>query len=610
MTELRRLLGYMRPYVGRVVFASILLAIAGGLMAAVLGTFKPLVNEVFGVAGPEAARAAAGSAASDASILSAAKRVLPLDRLASWARGRAYVEVPLVLLVLFFVRAVLLYGGQYVILKSGASVVRDIRADLYESIAFQSLRVYQAHPTGLILSRVLHDVSRLQGVATIGFVDFIRVASSVPFVVALVLWQDWRLATFSLVTLPALAVPMIRLSRRLRGAATRSQETMAEAASLLAETVGGARVVQAFSMERFEVRRFRAALDRMLGADLKAARVAALAPAVMELFGGAAGAAIFFVAGWEVSRGRLTGGDVTVVFAGLGYLFMSLRRLNYLNSEFQQAIAAARRVFEMKDRESEIKDAPGARPLPPFEGAIAFEGVDFRYEDELVLREIDLRIRKGEVIALVGASGSGKSTLASLVMRYYDPVRGRVTIDGQDLRDATLASLRGQIGLVTQETVLFNESVRANIAYGRDDVPLARIVDAARAAQALEFIESLPLKWDTVLGERGARLSMGQRQRIAIARALLKDPPILILDEATSALDSESESLVQKALEELMKGRTSIVIAHRLATVRRAARILVVEGGRIVEEGDHRDLLDRGGAYAKLHAIQFLGSGG
>ncbi len=246
MTELRRLLGYMRPYVGRVVFASILLAIAGGLMAAVLGTFKPLVNEVFGVAGPAAASAAADSAASDASILSAAKRVLPLDRLASWARGRAYVEVPLVLLVLFFVRAVLLYGGQYVILKSGASVVRDIRADLYESIAFQSLRFYQAHPTGLILSRVLHDVSRLQGVATIGFVDFIRVASSVPFVVALVLWQDWKLATFSLVTLPALAVPMIRLSRRLRRAATRSQETMAEAASLLAETVGGARVVQAF----------------------------------------------------------------------------------------------------------------------------------------------------------------------------------------------------------------------------------------------------------------------------------------------------------------------------------------------------------------------------
>jgi subfamily B ATP-binding cassette protein MsbA len=441
-------------------------------------------------------------------------------------------------------------------------------------------------------------------VSTDVLADFIRVGLSMPLSLGLALIQDWKLTLVALVGLPALAYPTVRLSRRLRKASTRSQEKQAETASLLAETIAGAKVVQSFAMERFEIGRFRAALDRMLSADLKSARALALAPAVMELFGAVAGALLFSYAGRQVAKGRITGGDVMVIVGSLGYFFMSLRRMNTINSEVQQAIAAAKRVFTMMDREREIRDLPGAETLPPFAREIRFEHVDFAYDDEKILDGVDVTILRGETIALVGASGAGKTTIANLLPRFYDPTSGRILFDGRELRSVTLESLRGQIGLVTQETVLFNDTVKNNIAYGRSDIPMDRIVAAARSAHAHEFIEGLPDKYETIVGERGARLSVGQRQRLTIARALLKNPPILILDEATSALDSESEKLVQEALEVLMRNRTSLVIAHRLATVRRADRILVMERGRVVETGTHRELLERDGLYARFHALQ------
>jgi subfamily B ATP-binding cassette protein MsbA len=606
MSELRRLFRYMRPYLGRLVLASLLLGFAGLLMTAVVATLRPLANEVFRVGSAGAATAAppAGHASRAFDILDSAKSAIPSAKILAWAKDRAYLEVPLLLVVIFFFRSVCLYFGQYYVMKAGTSVIRDIRAELHEAISYQSLRFFQANPTGTILSRIVADVARLQRASTDVFADFIRVGSSMPLFLGLALLQDWKLSLVAMIGLPLLAYPMVRLSKRLRRASTRSQEQQAETVSLLAETIGGAKVVQSFAMERFEIGRFRAALERMLAADLKSARALALAPAVMELFGAVAGALLFSYAGRQVAKGRITGGDVMVIVGSLGYFFMSLRRMNTINSEVQQAIAAAKRVFSMMDREREIRDLPGAATLPPFAREIRFEHVDFAYDDEKILDGVDVTILRGETIALVGASGAGKTTIANLLPRFYDPTAGRILFDGHELRSVTLESLRGQIGLVTQETVLFNDTVKNNIAYGRSDIPMDRIVAAARSAHAHEFIEGLPEKYETIVGERGARLSVGQRQRLTIARALLKNPPILILDEATSALDSESEKLVQEALEVLMRNRTSLVIAHRLATVRRADRILVMERGRVVETGTHRELLERDGLYARFHALQ------
>jgi subfamily B ATP-binding cassette protein MsbA len=603
MRNLWRLLGYLRPYLGQLVLASLLLAVSGALMAVVVSTVKPLVDEVL-LSRPQALPQPE-TVPGQVDILSRFRSLLRWGGLSDWSGEHAFFVVPILIVAIFVVRGIFLYFGQYLTLKSGASMIRDLRVQLYEAVAYQSLAFFQAHPTGVILSRILNDVARVQHFAAVSLADLVRVVIMAPFLLLTAFYHDWKMSLLALLALPLLGYPLVRLGRRLRRAATASQQNMAQVAHKLTESIAGVRVVQGFGMEPYEVGRFGQVVGRMLRADLRAGRAAALAPAVMELFGAVAGAVLFYIAGWNIARGTSNAGSFAVVLFCLGMLFMSFRRLSAIYTELQHVLAAATRVFDMLDRERQIRDLPDARPLAAFGREIRYRGVSFSYGDEDVLQGIDVRIARGEVVALVGASGSGKSTLANLLPRFYDPTAGAIEIDGTDIRAVTLASLREQIGLVTQETVLFDDTVRNNIAYGRPDVPLVRVSEAARAAHALGFVEKLPQGFDTMLGERGSRLSLGQRQRLAIARALLKDPPILILDEATSALDAESEALVQQALETLMHGRTSIVIAHRLSTVRRADRILVLDEGRVVEQGSHRELLTRGGVYARLYELQF-----
>ncbi len=605
MIELKRLLDYMRPYVGQMAAAAVMLALAGATMTLAVATLKPIVNEVL-LARPAPVETP-DREAEGPSILDDLVDRLPIDEASAWLRERPTAKVPILLVCIFFVRAILLYFGEYLTRKIGAAVIRDLRADLHDSLIFQAPSFYRAHQTGEVLSRLLNDVHLIKLMSTRVLADAFRVGAMAPAMLILVLVYDWRITLFSLIVLPLMGYPVVRLGRRLRKAATRSQEQTAAAANQLKEAVTGTKVIQAFSMEAITIRRFHGTLARLFKVDLQASRAASASGPIIELVGAIAGAVLFYFAGRGIASGTIDPGNFVVVLGGLTFLFMSARRLNQVNVEVQQALSAASRVFEMMDWPPEIAERPGARDLEVEAREIHFENVVYSYPgaEEPAIKGIDLRLKRGEMVALVGPSGAGKTTLANLMLRFADPSTGRVTMDGSDLRELTLASVRNNIGLVTQETILFDDTVRCNIAAGRAEATIEKVRDAAVAAQADDFVSELPEGYETMLGEDGARLSMGQRQRLTIARALYKNPPFLVLDEATSALDAESEDKVQQAMKVLLEGRGSLVIAHRLATIREADRILVLDRGCIVEEGNHQTLLERGGLYAHLHQLQF-----
>jgi len=514
-----------------------------------------------------------------------------------------------------FVAATLLkgvcdYTGTYLANYAGFSMITDLRDDLYDVILRRSVSFFQRHATGTLLSALINDMERVQYAMSSVLSDFLQQMFTLLFMMGLVIYYGGNVAWILLIFIPIIVMSIRRIGRGVRQTTRRGQDKLAEIQNILHETITGNRIVKAFNMESWELLRFRRAAHRLLRANLNTVRAQAVSSPLMDLIGAVAIALLLLLGRDMINSHRMTEGVFFAFIVALFKLYDPVRRFATYYNSFQQAIGSSQAIFDFIDDQDDVREKKDALSLTEFHEAICLEDVGFAYStnegEKRVLHNINLEIRRGEVIALVGPSGAGKTTLANLIPRFFDVTHGRVLIDGHDLRDVTLASLRAQTGNVTQETILFNDTVHNNIAYGQADIPMARVIEAARCALAHEFIERLPEKYDSMIGERGLRLSGGERQRIAIARALLKNAPILILDEATSSLDTESESLVQTALSNLMAGRTVLVIAHRLSTVRRANRIAVVEEGAITAIGPHEELLRISPTYRRLYQLQFM----
>ncbi len=520
----------------------------------------------------------------------------------------AWTIVAYALVASTLLKGVFDYAGTYLVNHAGFGTITNLRNDLYDSVLRRSAAFFQKHTTGTLISTIINDIERVQFAMSSVLAEFLQQIFTFIFTAAVVVFVGRQLAWVLLLFVPFIIFSAVRIGRRVRSTTRRGQDQLADVQNILHETITGNRIVKAFGMESWEVARFRSAAQRLFRANLRSVAAAAISSPLMDTFGAVAIALLLLLGRSRISHDDLTlGAFVTFVAAVLG-LYNPVRKFAVFNNSFQQALGASSQLFEFMDTADVVTEKPHAGRLPRFEKSIRFEGVSFAYDGDdsrEILRGIDLDARRGEVIAIVGSSGAGKSTLVHLIPRFFDVTSGKLLIDGYDVRDVTLASLRAQVGIVTQETVLFNDTVRNNIAYGQPHVPQKQVEAAARAALAHDFIMNLPTGYDTVIGERGVRLSGGERQRLAIARALLKNAPILILDEATSALDSESESLVQTALHNLMSGRTVFVIAHRLSTVRRADRIVVIENGTIADIGAHEELMRKLGTYRRLYELQF-----
>jgi subfamily B ATP-binding cassette protein MsbA len=500
------------------------------------------------------------------------------------------------------------YASSYLMADVGQRVVMDIRNDLYRHILGQSAGFFAHGATGRLLSRINNDVGQVQQAVAETAGDLARETLALVGFAALMVWIDVRLAVVCMTGAPLIIYPLVRLGQRVRRTTRRSQEALEQLSHLSSETFTGHRIVKAFGTEKQEGDRFARAGYHLFRTNMKVTAAMATLPPLMELLGGVGMAMALWYGERQIAAGALTQGQFVAFFTAVFMMYGPAKKLSRVNANLQQSIAAAERIFEMLDTHTEVREPAGAPPIAPFSAAIEFRDVAFGYEEApgRILRGVSFAVRAGQMIAIVGRSGAGKTTLVNLLPRFYDVSAGAILIDGVDIRSVTLASLRNQIGVVTQDTVLFDDTVASNIAYGSPHATQEAIEAAARAANAHEFISTLDRGYLTMIGERGQRLSGGQRQRLAIARALLKNAPILVLDEATSALDAESELLVQDALANLMLNRTSFVIAHRLSTIRRADAIIVLERGRIVEIGRHDDLLAADGTYATLYQLQLL----
>jgi len=638
MRTFPRLLAYLKPYTPRLAVAIACMVMYAAAAGLTLGLFAPFMQILFAPQTATIASPAPGGIATSPAPVSvaapgpageAARAVLAqakwgsLDRwhavlrrpLESFLFGRPPLEalgrICLLLLAAFLAKNVLDYAGAFLMISVEQGVVRDLRNQLVRHVHSLSLSFFHGERVGILASRIVNDVQLVRGALAAGIANVIKETLLIAASLFWVFWISWKLALVSLLILPPVLGLVIGMGQRMRRRSTVMQERMADLQAILHETLANIRVVKAFGRERFEEGRFARENQRFFQAFLRLRRIGEAAGPLTEYAMIVVAVGVVWYGGHQIFVEHSLAPQNFILFvAALLSMMSPLKRLSSVNTTVQEGLAAAKRIFALLDTPPAISDRPGARAVAGFKSAIRLEGVTFSYHTgEAALTDVELVLTRGETVALVGPSGAGKSTIADLLPSFYDPTLGRVTIDGVDARELRLAEVRALFGIVPQETILFFDSVWKNIAYGRENATREEIEAAARAANAHEFIARLPEGFDTMIGERGVKLSGGERQRIALARAVLKDPAVLILDEATSALDSESEALVQDAVERLRRGRTALIIAHRLSTIQRADRIVVVERGRIVEEGPHAALLARGGLYARLHGLQFAAQG-
>jgi subfamily B ATP-binding cassette protein MsbA len=602
MRQLTRLVRYALPYWWQILSSVLLMAAVGGLDAFKYLLVRPVFDRVL--------NPATGSQNIQLFVIPGTHHPVYLQQFVPSHFTNAWTIVAFALVASTILKGICDYSGTYLVNHAGFGMITDLRDDLYTALLRRSAAFFSKHTTGTLLSTIINDIERVQYAMSTVLSELLQQFFTFISVAIVVVILGGNLAWVLLLFVPVIVFSSRKIGSRVRHTTRHGQDKLAEIQNILHETITGNRIVKAFNTEDWEISRFRNAARRLFRANLRSVAATAISSPLMDVLGVVGIALLILIGRGRIAHNQMTPGVFVAFITAVFSLYNPVRKFALFYNNFQQALGASSEIFKFMDLEDDVREKPRAKVLPKFSNSVRFEHITFAYandgeERHEVLHDIDLEVRQGEVLAVVGSSGAGKSTLVHLIPRFFDVTSGRLLIDGNDVRDVTLASLRAQVGIVTQETVLFNDTVRNNIAYGQPHVPQKEVQAAACAALAHDFIVALPASYDTVIGERGVRLSGGERQRLAIARALLKNAPVLILDEATSALDSESESLVQSALHNLMSGRTVFVIAHRLSTVRRADRIVVIENGTIADIGRHEELMKKLGTYRRLYELQF-----